>query len=69
MKVSARNLLKATVKQVTPGAVSSEVVLELAGGQEVVSIISKHSAESLELTPGREGYAVLKASNVMIAVD
>ncbi|MFO8102087.1 MAG: molybdopterin-binding protein [Dehalococcoidia bacterium] len=69
MKLSARNLLKATVKEVTTGMVSSEIILELPGGQEVVSIISKHSAEALELAPGREVHAVVKASNVMIAVE
>ena len=69
MKLSARNLLKAKVKQVNPGVVNSEVILELPGGQEIVSIITKHSADSLELAPGKEVYAMIKASNVMIAVD
>jgi molybdopterin-binding protein len=69
MKLSARNVLKGTVKSVTHGAVNSEVVLELPGGTQVVSIITKHSAENLELQAGSEAYAVIKASNVMIAVD
>ncbi len=69
MKISARNVLKGTVKSVTHGAVNSEVVLELPGGTQLVSIITKQSAESLELTAGSEAYAVVKASNVMIAVD
>jgi len=69
MKISARNVLKGTVKSVTPGAVNSEVILELPGGAQLVSIITKHSAESLKLEPGAEAYAVIKASNVMIAVD
>lgn len=69
MKLSARNVLKGTVKSVTPGAVNSEVVLELADGVEVVSIITKHSAEEMNLSPGAKAYAVIKASNVMIAVD
>jgi len=69
MKLSARNLLKCKVKQVNPGVVNSEVVLELPGGQEVVSIITKHSADSLDLAPGKEVYAMIKASNVMIATD
>ncbi len=46
MKVSARNVLPATVKTVIPGAVDSEVVMQLAPGIEVVSIITKVSAES-----------------------
>jgi molybdopterin-binding protein len=69
MKLSARNMLKGTVKTVTPGAVNTEVVLQLADGVEVVSIITKSSAESLGIKPGVEAYAVIKASNVMIAVD
>jgi molybdopterin-binding protein len=69
MKLSARNILKGTVKSVTPGAVNTEVVLQLADGVEVVSIITKQSAESLGLQAGATAYAVIKASNVMIAVD
>jgi molybdopterin-binding protein len=44
-------------------------VLEIAPGVQVVSIITKNSAESLGLAVGREAYAVVKASSVMIAVD
>ena len=66
MKISARNVLKGKVKQLTIGAVNSEVVIELPGGIEVVSIITKHSAEALELAVGKEVYAVIKASDVMI---
>ncbi len=69
MKISARNVLKGKVKSVNHGAVNSEVVVELAGGAEVVSIITKASAENLKLTQGSQVYAVIKASNVMIAVD
>ncbi len=69
MKLSARNMIKGTVKSITHGAVNSEIVLELPGGAELVSIITKHSAESLGLQVGSEAYAVVKASNVMIAVD
>jgi len=69
MKISARNVLKGKVKSITHGAVNSEVVLELPGGAELVSIITKHSAEDLGLAVGVEAYAVVKASNVMIAVD
>ncbi len=69
MKLSARNVLKGKVVKVTPGAVNSEVVLELPGGVQVVSIITKTSAENLGLAKGKDAYAVIKASNVMIAVD
>jgi len=69
VKLSARNVIKGRVKSVTHGAVNSEVVLELPGGAELVSIITKHSAEDLGLKVGADAYAVIKASNVMIAVD
>ena len=69
MRLSARNVLKGKVKQVKVGAVNSEIVLELAQGVEVVSIITRESAESLQLAAGKTAYAVIKASNVMIAVD
>jgi molybdopterin-binding protein len=69
MKLSARNQLKGKVVQVTPGAVNSEVILELPGGAKIVSIITKESAENLGLAPGKTAYAVIKASSVMIAVD
>ena len=69
MRISARNILKGKVKKVVPGAVNSEVVIELSGGAEIVSIITKSSARSLGLKKGKAVYAVVKASNVMIAVD
>ena len=66
MKISARNVFKGKVKQIKEGIVNSEVIIELPGGVEVVSIITKHSAEVLELAVGKEVYAVIKASDVMI---
>lgn len=69
MKISARNILKGKVRSIEHGAVNTEVVIELPGGSEVVSIITKESAESLGLTPGKEVYAVIKASDVMVAAD
>jgi molybdopterin-binding protein len=69
MKLSARNVLPATVKAVKPGAVDTEVVVELSPGIEMVSIITKQSAEKLGLKPGVKAYAIVKASNVMIGVD
>lgn len=69
MKISARNVLKGKVKSVNHGAVNSEVVIELPGGEEMVAVITKASAENLGLTEGKDVYAVIKATNVMIAVD
>jgi molybdopterin-binding protein len=69
MDISARNTLKGKVKRVLPGAVNTEVTVELADGLEVVAIITKESAERLNLAIGKEVYAVVKASDVMIAID
>jgi molybdopterin-binding protein len=66
MKISARNAFKGVVKELTLGTVSAEVVVELPGGMEVVSVITKHSAEALELAVGKTVYAVVKATDVMI---
>jgi molybdopterin-binding protein len=66
---SSRNILEGTVKRVVHGAVNSEVTLELPGGQEIVSVITKSSAERLGLVEGKKASAMIKASNVMIAVD
>lgn len=69
MKISARNMLKGRVKKIIPGSVNSEVTIELPGGIEIVSIITKESTERLALAEGKQVYAVVKASSVMIATD
>jgi molybdopterin-binding protein len=69
MKLSARNVVKGKVVKIIPGAVNSEVILRTPAGEEIVSVITKESVESLKLEVGKEAYAVIKASNVMIAVD
>ena len=69
MKISARNVLKGKVLKITKGAVNSEVVIEVTGGTQVVSIITNSSVKSLGLKKGKEAYAVIKASNVMVAVE
>lgn len=69
MRISARNVLKGTVKNILEGAVNCEITIELPGGQEIVSIVTKSSAESLGLKVGGTAYAVVKASSVMVGVD
>ncbi len=69
MKISARNAMKGIVKSVVPGMVTTEVVIEVAPGLEVASVITKSSAESLGLKVGDEAYAVVKASDVIVAMD
>lgn len=69
MKLSARNALKGTVKEIDVGAVNVDVVVEVAPGLEISSIITKKSCERLGLEVGKEVYAVIKASNVMIGTE
>jgi len=69
MKLSARNCLKGKVKKIVAGAVNSEVFLELPGGVVITSIVTKDAVESLGLAEGKEAYAVIKASNVMLGVE
>ena len=69
MKISARNVLKGKIKQITEGVVNSEVILVLPNGLEITSVITRSSVKNLELKEGKEIYAVIQASNVMIAVN
>ena len=69
MKISARNQLAGTVKTVTEGAVMAEVVVEVAGGHEVVAAITAESARHLGLAPGKPVVAIIKSTEVMLAVD
>lgn len=69
MKISARNVWQGRAVSITHGAVNTEVTLETRGGTRIVSIISRESASSLNLKKGRKAWAVVKASNVMIALD
>ncbi len=69
MKLSARNILKGKVIQIVKGAVNAEVIIELPGGEKLVSIITNTSVESLELKEGKQAYAIIKASNILVGVD
>ena len=69
MRISARNILKGKVVKVVRGAVNDEVTLKLTGGEQIVAIITDGSVESLGLKEGKDAYAVVKSSSVMIAVD
>ena len=68
MKVSARNLIPGTVKKVTIGLVNAEVVIA-AGGVEIVSVITKESAEHMGLKEGAHVKAMIKASEIMVVTD
>ncbi len=69
MQISARNQLKGTVKTVKQDAIMAEIVVELPGGQEVVSVITLGSAQELNLQAGDAVTAIIKSTEVMIAKD
>ena len=69
MEISARNNLKGTIKEIKYGQILAELVIELSGGTEITSLITKDSAEKLGLDAGKEVSALIKASNVMIGIE
>lgn len=68
MKLSARNVLKGKVVEITKGATTAHVKLDV-GGTIVTSSITNTAVDELKLTVGQDAYAVVKASDVMIGVD
>ena len=66
MELSARNILKGKVKEIKTGQVMAEVIIELPGGQEIVSVITAGSAKRLGLAVGKEVNAMIKATSVMV---
>ncbi len=52
MKISARNVLKGKISKIVPGAINTEVEIDLPGGAQVVSVITKTSAEGMTLSVG-----------------
>jgi molybdopterin-binding protein len=69
VKLSARNVFKGKVKSIKQGAVNSEVAVQLPGGLEIISVITKTSVENLNLKEGKDVYAIIKATNVILGVD
>lgn len=67
VRISARNILKAKVKRIVKGAVNAEVTLVIASDIELVSIVTRTSADKLGLKKGKEVFAVIKSNSVMIA--
>lgn len=68
MKISARNQLKGVIVEVTKGATTSHVRIDI-GGSIVTASITNEAVDELGLVVGGEAYAVVKASDVMVAVD
>lgn len=68
-KVSARNCIAGTVSSVEKGAVNAEVVIEAAGGAQIVSIVTNDSVDRLGLAVGARASAIFKASSVIVGVN
>ena len=69
MKISARNTIKGTVRNVILGPVSAEVTLRVSPDIDIIAVISTPSAKALKLKKGKKAYAIIKASSVMVGVD
>ncbi len=69
MRLSARNQLSGTIESIKEGVVTAEVVVKLASGDEIVSVITLDSVQSLGLKVGDQVKAIIKSTEVMIAVD
>lgn len=69
MKLSARNVLPGTITTINEGPISAEVVIEIAPGVQVTSVITSGSVRSMGLKKGQKAYAVIKSDSVMVGVD
>lgn len=69
MKLSARNTLKGKIVEIEKGAVNGIVKIDIGGGNIISSTISMDSINGLELEVGKEAYAVIKATSVMVGID
>ena len=68
MKISARNQLQGTIKDVHKGATTAHVEIEV-GGTVLTASITNEAVEELKLAKGKTAYAVIKASDVMVGID
>jgi molybdopterin-binding protein len=68
MKISARNVLKGRIVDVTKGATTAHVKLDI-GGTTVTASITNAAVDDLKLAAGKDAYAVIKASDVMVGTD
>lgn len=69
MQLSARNQFAGKVKAIKLGNVMAEIVVDIGGGHEVVSAITRGSAERLGLAQGSAVTVVIKATEVLLAKD
>ncbi len=67
-KISARNVLEGTIKEIKKGATTSHVLLDVKG-ITVTASITNESVDELDLQVGKKAYAIIKSSEVMVGVD
>lgn len=66
LKISAKNQLRGTIESVTHGEVSCEVVVDIGGGEKIVSVVTDGSCKNLHLEPGSKVTAIIKATEIMV---
>jgi len=69
MKLSARNQFKGKITAIKEGAVNGIVVIDIGGGNKMSATISMDAIKELNLPVGKEAYAVVKATSVMVGID
>jgi molybdopterin-binding protein len=69
MKISARNQLKGKIVAIDHGVTTSHVKIDIGGGSIITSAITRTSVEELKLDVGKQVYAIVKASDVMVGID
>ena len=69
MKLSARNQIAGTIKTVKPGATTTHVTIEVSPTVTIMASITNEASDELGLKPGMQATAVIKASDVMVAID
>ena len=69
MKISARNQFKGKVIDIQEGAVNGIVKIDIGGGNVMSATISMNAIQELGLEVGKEAYAVVKATSVMVGID
>jgi molybdopterin-binding protein len=69
MKISARNVLKGTVVEVVKGQTTAHVRIDIGGGRLVTASITNEAVDDLGLAVGKEASAVIKASDVLVAIE
>jgi len=69
LKISARNTLKGRIVEIVKGATTSHVRIDIGGGTVVTASITNEAVAELKLEAGKQAYAVIKASDVMVGID